>query len=136
MKYNEPFKQQAERIGRGKDYFYLMRRSNKELFSYIQNLTTSGNLADGYIRYQELSNELSNTLASMYYELTEQRKLLKFSKFIYKKGIYKSEASCMNTMSKIAFISREQLMKFESFKKMKQVVALYDRFKEFECKSS
>jgi hypothetical protein len=111
-------RQTAMELGLHPNWFHTVKKTNMEKYRYICSLDP--NLKKGYIKYLEENEQLMRDLEELYYELYDDRSIYEFSRYLYKKGLYKHR----NTFSTviIKYIRKiEPVFRHSSFIKLRQV---------------
>ncbi len=121
------YKRIAERLGISPNTIFVMRKQQQERFKYILKLDPYFEI--GYRKYKSLQEETLIKLQTIYYELEDNRQIYAFSKFLAKKGIYKSERSWNNSIQNI-WISDSQSMKHPSLLMKIETINVYPEFRK------
>jgi hypothetical protein len=121
------YKRIAERLGISPNTIFVMRIQQPERFKYILELDPYFEI--GYRKYQSLQEETLIKLQTIYYELEDNRQVYAFSKFLTKKGIYKSERSWYNSIKNI-WIPDLQSMKHPSLLMKIETINVYPEFRK------
>jgi len=111
-------------VGKKKDYFFVMRKHQPEKFQYLQS--KGCNLVEAYLRYEEEVEETMMKLQEIFYKLEEERKQYAFSILAHEAGIYGSQESLLNSLERMIFTVRDRAIQFSAYKKLKQLIPLYE----------
>lgn len=113
----------AEYFGLHFNTFYSIKNSNRKRFEYMFGLDKSKILS--YRKYIDKQVEVKQRLTYIYYELQDQKRLTDFSSFLRVAGLFTSDLSFLNAVSKIIFSSDSYFTKHETFIKYEKIVELY-----------
>lgn len=103
-----------------------MKKTNPEKFHYIQNL--DDDLVIAYRKYEAQKIELLQQIAHMYYSLSDKRRLTKFSRFLFYRGLFTNSLSFVASVTGVLFKAIEK-MDHLTFVRYSKIIDLY---KEFE----
>jgi len=115
-------------LGLTNNFFGSMKHANLTKYKYMESLG-DGNLYEGYHKYKEEFEGLKNEMTKIYYELLEIRGILKFSRYLYELGIFKSYNG---------FSAHTHMYFIESFKMNHRALLTmqktYDAYKKYKGK--
>lgn len=103
------------------NFLAVVKSTNIKKYNYLKKT--------GIRQFLKKTNDLSNDIASMYYELIEERRITDFYKD-HMTHIFSSTQSFATGISNIAFTVRRHDMDFNAFIKWKKVIKIYNKHKK------
>ena len=124
-------RQSATDLGLAESTFPMMKKLQRERFDYI--LSLDADLTAGYHKYSRLRMDALERLQEIFYELEDKRELLKFSTFLYKKGLYGSKESWSHSAVKAIFRLEPRYIHHKTFLKKLEIIRVYEEYREYEA---
>jgi len=124
-------RQSATDLGLAESTFPMMKKLQRERFDYILSLDDC--LTEGYRKYSRLRMDALERLQEIFYELEDKRQLLRFSTFLYEKGLYGSKESWSHSAVKSIFRTEPRYMHHKTFLKKLEIIKLYEEYREYEA---
>ena len=121
-------RQSATDLGLAESTFPMMKKLQRERFDYI--LSLDDDLTSGYRKYNAMKEKALEDLQAIYYELADKKELLKFSRFLYHKGLYRGETSWSASSTKQIFRLDTRYMWHKTFFKKLEIIRLYEEYKK------
>jgi len=114
----------AVKIGKDKNHFSVLKKTNPELFLALFKLGKS-DMALGYKKYEDLYYKYSSKMASIFYFLQDNGGMSKFYRSDKRlTSLYTSESGFIQAMNNMAFPVSGVIV-YPSFKKMRLILKIF-----------
>ena len=116
----------ADRVGKSNSYFFLVKKTNKELFDFYFSFNKN-NLKSYYIALEKIEN-VRLLVQNIYLELEECKLKVQFSKYLKDKKVYQNKYSFLVVESDIYLSKR--YVNYKTYLKHLQIIKFYEDFKK------
>ena len=111
------------------NFFASMKCLQREKYNYILS-KVPGNMLESYRTYLKEMEEVKLKVESIYFWLEENRKIFAFSKYLYKKGIFKHSHTFSSNATITIFNSSSKFKTISSFLRYKKIIKQFEYFKK------
>ena len=116
-------------FGYKRNHFYVIKNSSPKRFKYIEAINPKS-FKDSYIKYILEMEEAKHELQDIYYYLSDNKLITKFSKYAYKYNIFSHKLSLSSGISKTIFTSKPGFSFHETYIRYKKLIPLFYQFKK------
>ena len=112
-------------LGYSRPYLSVMKSIHPEKFNYI--LSLDKNIKTAVQKYIQEWESIKNEMSDIWYELEDNKQLMRFSEHIGSTGIYKGEKVFYTTVPRVVF-SHGDRVNHNTFNRMKEIIEEYKRW--------